>query len=347
MRCGSVRRLNLLLSLTIFFGAFAQSAVLAQTVGGEEVVRVESSLVKLNVGVADRGGRSVTNLTANDFVVYEDGVRQNILSFEPTVTPFSLVLLLDVSGSTLSFRSTLKQSALRFIDALGPEDRVAVVSFNERISTLAHFTSDREKIAYAIGRADGRGNTEFYKALDYALKLFNGEGQRRKAIVVLTDGLDSQLRNRDRAASAGAQTNEEALASVKPEADPTLTHILDVADRQGATVFPLALPSGDPKRLPYVSPAQVAIYSSARTRLQALADRTGGRLNEIRRLDEMSKVYVEVAAELRTLYSISYQPSSAAAAGNNASKDGRWRAIRIDVARPDLIARTRPGYFAR
>ncbi|MEJ7714069.1 MAG: hypothetical protein WKF84_30535 [Pyrinomonadaceae bacterium] len=131
------------------------------------------------------------------------------------------------------------------------------------------------------------------------------------------------------------------MASFKPEASNGLSTVLDAADKQGVTVYPLALPSGDPKRLPYVSPAQVAIYSGARTRLQMLADRTGGRLNEIRQLQDMSRLYVEVAAELRTLYGIAYQPAS------GRTRDGRWRSIRIEVARPELIARTRPGYFAR
>lgn len=336
-------RRPLISALTLLFLIAASPALLAQQQTGndEGVVRVESNLVRLNVGVADRVGRSVTDLSANDFVVYEDGVRQNILSFEPTVAPFSLVMLLDVSGSTLSFRNNLKQAALRFIDALGPDDRVAVIAFNERINTLAHFTTDRNKIAFAISRADGRGGTQFYNALDQSLKYLAGEGKRRKAIVVLTDGIDSELRDADRAATGNAKTSEEALASFKPEASPVLARILDDADRQGVTIYPLALPSGDPKRIPYPSPAQVAIYAGARTRLETLANRTGGRLSEIRRLDEMSRLYVEVAADLRTLYSISYQPAG------TRPRDGNWRAIRIDVSRPDLIARTRPGYYAR
>src|SRR5215210_9052448 len=111
-----------------------------------DVVRVETNLVQLNVGVVDRRGRAVTNLSRNDFVVYEDDVRQPIVSFEPATAPFSLVLLLDMSGSTLNFRPTLKQAALRFIDALGPEDRVAVVIFNEKVKTLQKFTTDHRKI---------------------------------------------------------------------------------------------------------------------------------------------------------------------------------------------------------
>jgi VWFA-related protein len=307
----------------------------------DEVIKVESSLVQLNVGVVDRQGHAVTNLSRNDFVVYEDGVRQPITNFEPTQAPFSLVLLLDMSGSTLNFRSTLKQAALRFIDALAPDDRIAVIAFNDKVETLVKFTSDRKKIAWGIEIAQGKGNTEFYKALNYSLEQLAREQKRRKAIVVMSDGLDTGMRNLDRAAAANAQTNEEAIRSVKPEASAALNAVLNAADHQGVTIYPLALPSGDPKRLPEQDPKIMAIYASARTRMQTLADRTGGRLNEIYHLEDLGRLYAEVAADLRTLYSIAYQPSGQRA------RDGRWRAIRIDVSRSDLIARTRPGYYAR
>jgi Ca-activated chloride channel family protein len=266
---------------------------------------------------------------------------QPITEFEPTTAPFSLVILLDMSGSTQSFRPTLKQSAYRFLDALAPGDRVAVIAFNDKVKTLANFTTDIRKMANAIESADGKGETQFYKALEFALELLGKEGQRRKAIVVLTDGLDTQMKTLDRASAANAQTTEEALASVKPDASGPLNAVLRAADSQGVTGYPLALPSGDPKRLPFLEPVQTAIYNSARVRMQTLADRTGGRLNEIRRLEDLGRIYAEVAAELRTLYTVVYRPTNANA------QVGRWRAIRIEVQRPELIARTRTGYYGR
>lgn len=307
----------------------------------EEVLRVESNLVQLNVGVADPRGRAITNLSQSEFVVYEDGVRQAIQSFEPGSSAFSLVLLLDVSGSTLSFRTTLKQTAARFIDALAPDDRIAVIAFNDKPEMLADFTSDRKKIGDAIFIAEGKGGTELYQALRFSLEQLAREGKRRKAIVVLTDGIDSSMRNQDRSASANARNDKDAVTSIKPETSGILNAVLDMADRQGVTIYPLALPTGDPKRIPDPSPQQVAVYTSARARIQALANRTGGRLHEIRRLEDMGRLYAEVAADLRTLYSIAYQPSG------ERKRDGQWRAIRIEVTRPNMIARTRPGYYAR
>lgn len=339
---GSSLRKFVVINLALLLACFLLTVQVAQAQeDDEETVRIDTSLVQLNVGVVDRQGRAITSLSPNDFAVYEEGVRQTIKSFEPATAPFSLVLLLDLSGSTLSFRSTLKQSAIRFIDALAPGDRVAVIAFNDKVKTLVDFSSDYQKIANAIYYVDGKGGTELYQALDYSLKELAKEKNRRKAIVVLTDGLDTQLRNADRAAAAKAPTNETAIATIKPDASASLNAVLNAADRQGVTIYPLALPSGDPKLIADPNPQQVAIYTSARTRLQALADRTGGRLNQIRRLEDLGYLYAEVAADLRTLYSISYRPT-----GDPQRAKG-WRAIRIEVTRPELIARTRPGYFAR
>ncbi len=310
----------------------------------DDVIRTDISLVQLNVGVVDRQGRAITSLSKNDFSIYEDGVKQSILYFEPTSAPFSLVLMLDTSGSTVNFRQQLKQAAWRFLDALAPEDRVEVLQFNAKVKTLAPFTTDRKKTAYAIELAEGAGETHFYEALRHALKDLDHEaraGQRRKAIVVLTDGLDTLMRNSDRSLAATAQTDEDAVKAINPRANSELNAVLAQADRQGVTIYPLALPSGDPKRLPLPDPVINGIYAAARMRLQTLADRTGGRLNEIHRLDQMARLYVEVAADLRSLYTIGYQPPG------GSKRDGTWREVRVEVTRPELLARTKPGYFAR
>ncbi|MBV9923915.1 MAG: VWA domain-containing protein [Acidobacteria bacterium] len=317
------------------------SAVARAQNDDEDVIPINSNLVILNVGVADQKGRALTNLSQSDFNVFEDGVKQSVVSFEPSTAPFSLVMLLDMSGSTRNFRPTLKQSAIRFLDALSPEDRVEVVIFSNQVKTLQGFTSDRRKVAFAIDQADGRGDTSLYKALRRALADLSKEGKRRKAIVVLTDGLDTDERKLDGAATAEAKTGDEAVATVKPDQSAALRSVLDSADRLGVTIYPLALPSADPKDLLPLTPQQAAIYSAARTRMQTLADRTGGRIHEIRRLEDMGRLYAEVAAEMRTLYSLAYQSSNAR------PRDGKWRAITVEVARPDAIARTRPGYYAR
>src|SRR5437016_583216 len=284
------------------FGAFLLfaalslgAAVSASAQQPDEVLKTDTSLVQLNIGVVDRQGHAITSLSQNDFAVYEDGVRRPIQYFEPTQAPFSLVLMLDCSGSTSTFRQQIQSAAIRFLDALGPDDRVSVVKFSGKgVKSELGFTTDRMRTAYAIQLAvsSGAGETPLYDALKYSLKELAHEGKRRKAIVVLTDGLDTEVRKSDRAMVTKAAETEVATA-IKPEFNSSLNSVLNDADREGVTIFPLALPSGDPKRLPLPDPLITAMYSAARIRLQLLADRTGGQLSEIRRLDDLSRLYAE------------------------------------------------------
>ena len=310
----------------------------------DDVLTTDTALVQLNVGVVDNQGNAITNLSQNDFVIYEDGVKRPIIHFEPTDAPFSLVMLLDTSGSTITFRQQINQAALRFLDALAPNDRVAVIDFNGKGTKLQlPFSTDRSRIAYTIGTTlqAGKGETPLYDALKFSLKeLTHEEPRRRKAIVVLTDGLDTEVRNGDRAVLAKAAAADVGSA-IKAETNSQVVSVLNQADRQGVTIFPLALPSGDPKRLPIPDAGITAMYTAARSRLELLANRTGGRLHEIRRLDDLSKLYAQVAADLRTLYTLAYQPP------NPSVHDGKWREIRVEVSRGDLVASTKPGYFAK
>lgn len=305
----------------------------------DEIITVDSSIVRLNIGVVNPKGDSIINLNKDDFAVYEDGVKQPISRFEPTVAPFSVVMILDMSGSTLGFRETIRQSAFRFVDALQPDDRVAVIEFYDKVNLRNDFTTDRKKIGQSIIASNGRGKTQLYKALTMAMQKLAGEGKRRKAIIVLTDGVDSALRDKDR--DILQKINESEMQNaINPETNETLNRVLNQADAQGVTIYPLALPTGDPKYLAEPSPIQVAMFDVARSRLNILARRTGGTLNTINRLEDMGRLYASVAANLRTLYTVEYQPL-------NNTRDGKWRSIKIEVTNPDFIARTREGYYAK
>ena len=99
----------------------------------DDIIKVDSSIVRLNIGVVDQKGRPITSLNKENFTIYENGVKQNIARFEPTVAPFSVVMILDMSGSTKSFRDNIRFSALRFLDALAPGDRVASLNFTKKL----------------------------------------------------------------------------------------------------------------------------------------------------------------------------------------------------------------------
>lgn len=327
-----IRKFAIYLLVLLAFAGFARAQ-------DDDPIKVDSSIVRLNVGVVNRRGQPITNLDRNNFSIYEDGVKQTITRFEPTVAPFSVVMILDMSGSTLGFREIIRQSAARFVDALAPDDRVAVIEFYDKVNLRNDFTTDRKTIVNSITVANGRGKTQLYKALDVALDKLKGEGNRRKAIIVLTDGVDTATRDEDREFLEKV-SEKDIPTAINPETSGNLNRVLSRTDQQGVSVFPLALPTGDPGKLADPTPMQVAMFTAARKRLEILAQRTGGSLNTINRLEEMGRLYAAVAAELRTLYTIEYQST-------NDSRDGKWREIKIDVNSPELIARTKPGYFAK
>ncbi len=171
------------------------------------------------------------------------------------------------------------------------------------------------------------------------MQKLTSEGKRRKAILVLTDGIDSSVRDKDRDVLQKVGVSE-IENTIKPETNDALNRVLNQADAQGVTIYPLALPTGDPNKLADPSPIQIAMFKAARDRLQILARRTGGTLNTINRLEEMGRLYAAVAANLRTLYTVEYQPI-------NDKRDGNWRSIKIEVNNPNFIAKTREGYFAK
>jgi VWFA-related protein len=326
-----IRSLAIILFLFTITGAvFAQD---------DDPIRIDSAVVKLNVGVVDAAGKPITDLSRANFSVYEDGVEQEITAFEAVSAPFSVVILLDMSGSTLGFRQVIQQSAYRFVDALQPQDRIAVIEFSDKINTLNDFTSDRRPIANSIRVANGRGKTQLYKALDFALNKLEKENSRRKAVIVLTDGVDSAVREDDRDLLQNVPV-EQMAERIDPAENKTLQRTLSRSDAQGVTIYPLALPTGDPAKLADPTPFQIALFKAARERLKIVADRSGGSLHTINRLEEMGKLYSIVAAEMQTLYTLEYQST-------NDKRDGKWRAITIKTTNPDLISRTRQGYYAR
>ncbi len=305
----------------------------------DDPVRVDSSIVRVNVGVVDDRGRPITTLGRSSFTVYEDGVKQDISRFVAAPAPFSVVMMLDMSGSTRSFRQNIQMAAARFLDALAPDDRLAVVEFYGKVNLLNDFTVDRRIAFRSISVANGSGDTNFYKGLLFALDKLSREKNRRKAIVVLTDGVDTDAQDTDRKLLANLR-DEQVPDAIKPELNEVLRRVLDRSDAQAVTIYPLALPTGDPARLADPTPRQVAMYTAARTRLKLVADRSGGTMNSIRRLEDMGTLYALVAADLRTLYTIEYTPT-------NDRRDGKWREIKVEVDRPDLIPRSRQGYFAK
>src|SRR5262245_15821159 len=156
------------------------------------VIKLNTDVVSIDVKVVDRaGGRNVGVLKETHFIVHENGVRQDISSFYEEDVPFNVVLLLHTSGSTQQDLSLMSSSVRRFLDEVRPQDRNASIQFNREVELLADLTSDRTKIEQALEKLKPGSGTSFYDALLLTIDEVFKEAPGRKAIVALTDGVDS------------------------------------------------------------------------------------------------------------------------------------------------------------
>jgi VWFA-related protein len=334
----------------------------------DDAIRLKTDLVTVTAGVTDRNGRAIKALKAEDFHVFEDGAKQKIASFAATEEPFAVMLLVDISGSTRDDISLMKRAAKSFLDELRNEDRVGVIVFSREIELIARLDDSRPKAESAIDRVGVPGaengfqfssktGTSFYDALQRAVedsRFKQTEG--RKAIVCMSDGVDSTSRSRyndvalmvEKAEASAYFLELDTLEPmieglVKPRTDPGYINFSQSQiDRYYDERDPDSIDRHTPRHdiTPFVR-REIAskLYEIARRDLRQLAVRTGGRVYPVSALTDLSAIYKQVADDLRSQYSISYYPS-------NEAHDGRWRSIRVEVARPNSSVRARSGYWA-
>ncbi len=161
-----------------------------ETVEGD-VLTVNTNLVTVPVKVMDRGGKNILNLQRKDFKIFENGAEQRIAYFATVDAPFTVVLLLDTSGSTEFKMEDIQNAAISFVNQLKPQDRVMVMSFDDKIQTFCEPTNDRAELVQAIRQTRTGDSTRLYDAVEQvvAQKLKSIAG--RKAVVLFTDGVDT------------------------------------------------------------------------------------------------------------------------------------------------------------
>jgi VWFA-related protein len=291
-----------------------------------DVIRVDTELVSVNVSVVDRGtSRGVNDLTRDNFRLFEDNVPQQIAHFESASAPFNLVLLIDLSGSTTKVVDLIKAAALHFVGAARPFDRIGVITFAGGQVVVSSLTTDHEALRQrinAIERPDG--STKLYDSLAFAMdEVFReAKDSRRNAIVVMSDGLDSVMPN---VTGEGSKLPYDELLRRVKEFDGVVYSIW--TDTQ--SYEPLS-----PKDI------QQETFDLAHDRMKELADAGGGAFYESEELKDLAGAYDRVVADLGTVYTLSYRPT-------NKSRDGSWRAIRVNVSRPNSVARGKRGYYAK
>ena len=304
-------------------------------------LRVNVDWIYLNVSVRDRrNNRSIPNLLQEDFMVYENGTQQAIEKFQTSETPFHLLLLLDVSGSTCSHMSMIKRASIDFTREINSDDRIAVATFNSYTRLIQDFTNDRRQVRRSINRIRSGGGTAFYDALMTSVSEYMRNIEGRKAVVVFTDGVDNQLTGDYR---NGSRTRFQELYREVREDDALIYTIFLNTERDAGPSRSRGGILGDilRGRTPPIIPGsrkKKGVYEEARRQLQTLADQTGGRSYSPRRIDDLAHVYSEIADDLRIQYTVAYSST-------NVIRDGSWRKIRVKIKdRPDLQARTRRGY---
>ena len=316
--------------------------------GSEYTLKVNVDWVYLNASVRERHtNRSIAHLNKKDFLIYEDRVSQQVEYVEPMETPFNLILLLDVSGSTSSYFNLIKEASVDFTRQIKPRDRIAIASFNSRTRLLQDFTSDRREVASAIKRMRSGGGTAFYDALEISIDDYMRNVDGRKAIVVFTDGVDNQLTGDY---SNGSATSFDRLFRQVQENDSIIyTIFLDTANRlprrsrgrgTGSITDILVDILGGGTLPNFPGGGQRSAHQQAEGQLQMIADQTGGRMYSPRRIEDLSRVYSEIADDLRIQYRLGYHST-------NPVHDGSWRRLRVKIKnRSDAVVRTRKGYYA-
>lgn len=288
-----------------------------------DIIKIDSRLVNLNVRVTDGTGKLIPDLSQADFQIFEDNVEQQVVRFEPVSSPVSVVLLLDASGSTKERWKVIRKAAKKFIDTLSPNTRIAVAAFTRRFLVICDFSCDRKLMKDRIDNTKNlQSGTAFYDAMWATMNLFKEVSEQRKAIVVLTDGVDN------------------SLSSEEYEPKHPFDELLARIGQEEVTIYPIYFDTEFQVTVRMRGSDTHESYATARQQLHKIADETGGTLFKADRAEDLDGVYQRVASELQTLYSVSYNPA-------DKNYNGNWRNVGVKVKRASAHARTKRGFYAR
>ena len=312
-----------------------------EEVDAGDVIKVDTTLVTLPVSVTDRDGRYVPNLTKSDFRLWEDGVEQQVAFFTSVDKPFSVVLVLDTSGSTRFKIEEIQDAAIAFVNQLRADDRVMIISFDDDISVLTEFTGDRNRMRDAIRRTRTGNSTRLYDAVDLVINQRLNQVDGRKAVVLFTDGVDTASRNADYVSNV--RDAEELDALIYPVQYDTFRDVGGGGGGWGSTspidilIGILGRRGGGGSHGGGGSGNNRSDYERANRYLRELAEKTGARQYQADNTNNLSSAFRHIAEELRRQYSIGYYPIRPAQAGQR-------RQVRVRVNQPNLAVRSRDSY---
>ena len=316
-----------------------------------QTIRVAVEMVSLPVVVTTRDGKRITDLKREDFQVYEDGVPQEIAGFAATDEPITVVLAIDTSGSTEEMLARMQNEAIRFVNQLHPDDSVAIMSFAQDVNLLEDFSIDRDRNAYGIKETRSGGWTVLYEAVWLALEEVLKPVQERKALVLFTDGVDT----------ASRKASEKDTLELAKESYATIYSVYFDTERDmytrgmrgtRPTVGGMPVPGGYPGGYPPMGSPMPPVmmpggrgtthgeYMLGHNYLKQLSDYSGGIVVDANTVNDLTPAFDQIAKELASQYSIGYYSS-------NPKHDGKFRKVEVKLRKPDLVARTKKGYFAK
>lgn len=307
-----------------------------EEVNEDEVVRINSSEVLLPVTVRDAEGRLVTGLGRGDFKVFEDGREQPLSDLSLRQVPVDVALLVDASSSVAESFEDFRRAAEEFAGRVSTDDRFCLVKFDDRVELLLDWSKSRLQLRRALNRLSTGVFTRFNDALLLAAREQFQKNERRRALVVLSDGIDS---NRGSATAEAAlralletQVTVYAIANTEIERSRKTSELDNLLNGNDASVRFNQLRIGDLRE-------SLHVLDASEQNLAALTRSTGGRLYRPQSFRALERVYAEIADELRHQYALYYTPASPA-------RDGRFRRVRVEVAGRDYEVSTRVGYYS-
>ena len=291
-----------------------------------DVVRVSTSLITVPAEVLDRNGRNVGNLQKTDFRIYENGVEQQVAYFASVEQPFTVALLLDVSGSTQSQLQAIRTAANTFIKRLRPKDRLLLVSFDGRINVLTEAVTLTELRKQKLRLDALHDGTLLYDTMGFVLNQRLAAIPGRKAIVLMTDGVDNgskqaSLKQNLRDADEANVVIYTVQYNTLPQLPARLSQISNLKARE------------------HVRQKMIKDYGVGSNYLHSLAEKTGGRIYQADDLADVPQVFSAITDELGRQYSLGYYPKGEA-------KPGERRDIKVQTRVPNLVVRARESYVA-